>query len=749
MAVSESQTPSAQTPVVLTTKLHAPIREGLVSRSALRRRLLDERPRRLVLVAAPAGAGKTMLLADWAGADDRRRFAWLSLDRGDNSPVAFWVYAISSLRNVAPAVGSRSLPVLQAPGTRVLQDVLPHLLNELASIDDRIVLVLDDFHLVTDPEVAEALGYLVDRAPATLELVVSTRSDPSLPVARLRARGELLELRERDLRFDLEEATELLNGILGIGVTDAEASMIHARTEGWAAGIYLAGLSLPGQEDRGEFVSAFAGDDRFVVDYLAEEVLASLPADVRSFLLSTSVLERFNAPLCDTVAGQPGSAELLARIERANLFLVPLDDRRDWYRYHHLFAELLRHELDRVEPTSARELHERAAGWYLQAGFVSEAIHHTLEAGDVDSAVELIAQFWVVLLLQAAGDRVIEGWLARVPDDVVRADFRLCIAQCYVGQSLGKPEYTERWLAAAEAAPLPAPFRDGFTSCEGAIACVRAGHLWLTGDVGQALEAGREAMQAEAGSPWEAIGVAVLGLAHAARGEWQDGTTWAQEYARIGRESGFHLNQISGLSIVAFCQAELGEWRRAGADAAHALELAVLHGIDEHWCTAHAHLALALVREQQGRVEEARAELLRSEELARRGAGPISTAWALLHRARLESATGNHAAARRALESAHQALEGAPDPGVLPGRLAEAGTPAVAHHRTGALGESLSDRELEVLQLLATSMTQREIGEALYVSLNTVKTHTRNVFRKLDVASREQAVRRARELGLI
>ncbi len=733
------------------TKLQAPLARSFVSRADLLAQLLDGAPRRLTLVLAPAGSGKTTLVAEWKASElEERTFAWLTLDARDDDSALFWNYVIAALRTVVPGICERPLALLRAPGTDPVREMLPLLINEIAALPEAMVLVLDDYHLIEDPAIHEELSYLLEHLPPQLEVVVVSRTEPALPLARLRVRGELAEVDARALSFSSQEAAALVNDLHGLMLGAEEVMTLRERTEGWAAGLYLAVLSLSGRSDAGAFIADFAGDDRHVVDYLGDEVLAGQPAEVREFLIRTSILERLSAPICDALTDEPRSAGMLREIARSNFFLVPLDTRGERYRYHHLFGQLLRHELSRSEPELVPKLHRRAARWLLGSGYVSDAIHHTIAAGDLDEAGELIAEHWAPTLLGAAGDRTVDAWLAALPEETIRADVRLAFARCFVGLSLGHMDEVEKWLAAGEAAPQPAPFRDGVASAKGALACVRAAFLWESGDVAAAMEAGHEAKQAEQGSPWEAIGVAVVGLSHAARGEWEDGLRCMAEYARIGSESGHHLNHSSGLSTVSACRAELGEWVAAERTAADALSIAHRHGIDEHWCTAHAHLAQGLALANRGRREEAAEALERAVERARRGSGPVYTAWPLLHLVGLRTAAGERDEARAGLEEARIELASARDSGIMADRLTEAEVLLAAAPPPGPVaGEPLSDRELAVLHLLATALTQREIGRELYLSLNTVKTHARNIFRKLGASSREDAVSRARERGLL
>ena len=330
----------------LRTKVHPPVARDLVVRRDPLRSLASGRRRRLTLVRAPAGWGKSSLVASWAASgEDPRPFAWLSLDRGDNDPVRFFLYAIGALRELRPILGQQAERVLRAPGISLVDDVLPILINELDDAGVECVLVIEDYHLVSSAEVHEAIAFFLDHAPEGLELVLTTRVEPPLPVARLRARGELLEISTAQLGFSDAEATTLLNEQQGLGLDPADVSRLVERTEGWPAGLYLAALSLRGRTDPHSFVESFAGDDRTIVDYLTTEVLTEQSAEVYDFLVSTSVLERLCPSLCDEVTGRQGSDRLLRQIEESNAFLTALDSKREWYRYHHLFRDLLQHRL--------------------------------------------------------------------------------------------------------------------------------------------------------------------------------------------------------------------------------------------------------------------------------------------------------------------------------------------------------------------------------------------------------------------
>jgi LuxR family transcriptional regulator, maltose regulon positive regulatory protein len=737
--------------VLVDTKFYLPALGEVVGRPRLVDGLASS-PQRLKLVRAPAGWGKTTLVAAWAvGAERERRFAWVSLDASDDEPARFWLYVIEALRRLDPGVGSASLALLTAPGTTLEQDVLPALVNELASLGEPLTLVLDDYHSIRGQSIHEQLGFLVDHLPPGVDVVLTTRLEPPLPLARMRARGDLLEIDASGLRFEAEEARDLLNSVLGLSLGGAEIEKLLQRTEGWVAGLYLAALSLRGARDPSSFVDQFAGDDRNVVDYLGAEVLAAQRDEVRRALVRSSVLDRFRGPLMEAVAGVEDGAAMLREIERSNLFLIPLDSKREWYRYHHLFRELLQLELSLAEPELEPELHRRAAAWFLEAGLADAAIRHTIAAGDETEAKELIAQHWTTTLLTEAGDTTIESWLDALGEEAVSADFRLTFARCYVELSLGRMDGVARWLAVAEQAPLTGQGYEGLSSKEGGLACVRCSYLWELGDVGEALTPAHEVLEHEGeGSPWRAIGAAVIGLCAAARGDWREGSEWCREYSRLGAKFGMHLNESSGGGSAAAFEAELGNWVEAEELARRSLEISSTYGMDEHWMTSEAHLALGMLHAHRGELELAEPDLERAAEVARRGAGPVITSHALLHLALLRIARADRAGAREALEEAERRVSEAPDAGpLLPRRLADARRKLTAPARREAAGARLSDRELEVLRLLATRMTQREIGERLYLSLNTVKSHAKSIFRKLEVSDRSQAVERARELDLL
>ncbi len=734
--------------------------------------------RRLTLVRAPAGWGKSSLLSTWSAAtEESRRFAWLALDRADNDPIRFFMYLIESLRTLAPTIGEHAQAILSAPGINVVEDVLPVLINDLDSLDDDLVLAIEDYHLITSPEIHEPLTFLLDHAPAGLELVLTTRVEPALPIARLRARGELLEIATSQLGFSLGEAETLLNEQLGLNLASEDVSRLVERTEGWPAGLYLAALSLRGRADPHEFVEAFAGDERNVVDYLTTEVLSGLSAEVHDFLLSTSVLDRLCASLCEEVTGATGAARLLREIEVSNAFLIALDNRREWYRYHHLFRDLLRNELQFTDPARVVDVNRRAGRWLRERGEPSEAILHTIAAGDLTEAVELVASSWRPLSY-TGGHQTVEAWLSALPREVRRGDARLCVASAVVAIGSGRADEVAPWIELAATAPAAGPFHDGFPSGQAAAACLRSANMWLTGDLSACRGSALMALDAEAErTSWDPFTSTWLGAATYWLGNTSEGIELLEialarcrtatvlpdesdDARAAGAVSHERRRPVGGATAVA-CLGMLGlahvlkdEIDKAQQYADAAISLSQRSGLEEYWVNTAAHTARGTLLAQAGRAEEARTELDRACEVARRGSGPVETTHAMVARGLVARAAGDLETARTYIGDARSTLLSCADPGPVVSSLvkdAERRLPSrpVRTRQYAPLVEEFSERELEVLHLLGGQLSQREIGELLFISFNTVKTHSKSIYRKLDVGTRAEAVGRAREFHLI
>jgi LuxR family maltose regulon positive regulatory protein len=415
--------------LLLETKLYIPKRRpGLVSRPRLIERLDHGTERKLTTVSAPAGFGKTTLLAEWLAATpaSRRPAAWVSLDQSDNAPALFWSYFITALQKVQPGVGESAFSLLHSPQPPPVESVLTALLNDINAIENDFALILDDFHVIDAQPILSAVAFLLDHLPPQAHLIIASRADPPLPLSRLRGRGELMELRAADLRFTPDEVAAFLKEMMGLNLTAADVAALDTRTEGWIAGLQLAALSMQGRDDTQGFIRNFAGDDRHIVDYLVEEVLQRQPEQVRSFLLQTSVLDRLSGSLCDAVTGREDGNELLETLERGNLFVVPLDDKRHWYRYHHLFADVLRAHLTEEQPDRAPNLRRRAAAWFEEHGMAAEAIEQARAAGDHETVARiLVANFDE---FERTGHYAsLASWSASLPEEMVRKRPRLAL----------------------------------------------------------------------------------------------------------------------------------------------------------------------------------------------------------------------------------------------------------------------------------------------------------------------------------
>ena len=691
------------------------------------------------------------MLASWhADPREERPFAWLSLDAGDNDPVRFWAYVLVALRSVAPGLRPDVDSALRATGADLSELALPLLVNALADLDRELVLVLDDYHEIDNADVHRSVEFLIDHLPSAVQVALATRRDPPFGLARLRGRGALVELRTNDLRLSAAEALALLNESLGLELAAEQVERLRERTEGWAAGLQLAGLSLRGVADPARSIALFAGDHRQIVDYLASEVLARQSPEVRDFLVRTSILARLSGPLCDFVLQREGSAATLVELERANLFLVPLDESRDWYRYHHLFRDLLDRELTDAAPQDVAELHRRAWHWHEMAGLVPEAIHHAMAAGDHEQAAELIAANWLVFVNRGELETV-AAWAGALPPDVAEADPRLCMARAWMLLVLGRAADVEREVRAALRGRLPGPMRDGSGSIESSAAMVRTSARLLLGDVGAAAETATLAAELEPDpmAPWRPIVTNALGMTQYWSGRPDEAAASFRETVAAGEVVGNHTASIYALGYLALISAERRVTSAAREVAERALAYAAMHQLEEHWVTVAAYYGVGRALRADGDHAGAMAAVEHGLNIATRSGLRLDTVHGLLELRRLAIEAGDPVRAEELYERAARQLSACPDPGALRERFERAAPSHVSGDRVRAGGDELSPRELAVLRLLPSSLSVREIGDELYVSFNTVKTHVRSVYAKLRVSTRAEAIARARELGLL
>ena len=732
---------------VIETKITLPrVQPGMLRRARLLEIVDGHAGAALTVVNAPVGYGKTTLLRSWC-IERPEAVIWMTLDAADDDPVRLWTHLATAIERLGEGLGGRALMCLGVRGAAV-ETAVDELMNGLVAYAQPITIVLDDLHAVGSERSLGSIAHAIERLPANVRVFASTRSDPAISLARLRARGALVEIRAGELAFTVDEARELF-GRERIELSSEGLELLVERTEGWPAGLYLAALWLRDLEDPDARVRSFVGSTRHVADYLADEVLSGLSLDRRDFLVRTSVLGRFSPELCDAVLGREDSAAVLAELARSNMFLVGLDAGGEWYRYHHLFGELLQLELGGEE---APVLRRRAAAWCRAQELVEDAIEYAAAAGDAETVAELLVEHDREFVW---GGRVAQllGWVRWLPPELLLEHPSLPAAGAFASALLARPEVdVQRLLAVAERARRERPER-WLPYVEAVVEVTRAMAI-ERGDVGAAVEHARGAVAAaRAGADVLSVGVLAI-LAHALffAGELDEARRIAVQAVERPDAPDRPEGYVVSLGLLALLDAEQGRTEGAEAWARQAISFARNRFHADSWRVSLAHLGLALACTATGRLDEAEREALRGERLRRSPQPTVGHAHALLvlahvrvARSRLERAAGDLGRAQRAIEEF-------PDPGRLPAMAATIEQDLItarANAGNGHVVEQPSAAELAVLQSLATGLSRREIGAELYISLNTVKTHTRELYRKLGASSRADAVARAEALGLL
>jgi ATP/maltotriose-dependent transcriptional regulator MalT len=731
---------SGRGPVLQATKLHPPaLRDGTVRRARLTRTLVSERPS-LALVVAPPGFGKTSLLADWA-AIDPRPFAWVAIDEQDNDRTVLWTYigAALGLATGDTATAERLAALARDP------DPAAAVLQALELPETGIVLVLDDYHLIESDACHQTAMRLIELAPDTLQLAISSRTDPPLPIARLRATERLTELRSDDLQFTSDETATLVNTSLGLGLAAGSVARLHERTDGWPAGLYLAYLSMRTADNRDAFVETFGGSNRHVYDYLTEQVLTSLEPDTLEFMLTTSIVDRISGPLADAITEQSGSAQRLIALERANVFIAPLDDRREFYRYHPLLADLLQAELLRREPRRGPGLHRRAAAWYDRAGDADRAVRHAIRADDIDLAADVVGRNYLQEI-QWGRMATLTGWLDALGPDAVQEDRRLGVVKAWTMHFLGRHAEGDAALAAARRASGRGALPDGASSIEATGALI--GAAFPGGDVGKMLASARRAFALEGNrnSPWRVTVHVQLGFALVRAGQYAEALGPLRTAIELATSSELWMDAVGSRSLFARAELEVGDPANAEAVAREAIGLGELHGLGQTPTHAYARGTLGTVLVRRGMVEAGERWLAQALPGVRVLDEPLAVAEVLLAMAEARQVRGRPREAAMLLREVDEIMERSADPGALRttrDALASRPTPVPAER------EQLSAREIEVLAVLAEGLSKRQAADRLFLSFNTVHSHVRAIYRKLDVSSRAEALMRAREAGLI
>jgi len=701
---------------------------------------------RISVLTAPPGFGKSTLLAQWAAADPRR-FAFVSLEPSENDPVELWNCVVGSVRRVVPSFGRSVEPMLYSVGGNAVGPLVRRIAAELDQLAEPLVIVLDDYHVIVNPACHASVEALTAHPVMAAHLVLSTRADPPIPLGRLRASGELVEIRGNDLAFTAEEAEELLNATMGLGLSGEELAILQGRTEGWPAGLQLAALGLRTAQDREQFLSSFGGSNRHIVDYLTEVVLDSVDADVRQFLLHTSVLGELSGPLCDAVTGGEGSAATLEALQRSNLFVIALDDQRVWYRYHHLFGELLQEQLQLLMPERVAGLHREASGWLARQGHLDEAIRHAIAAGELDAAAGLVARGWGPRVASGRLTTVL-GWLEAFPDGYRRASAPLSMIGAWVNGLLGHDAAAHRSVQDMLAAATPGPLPDGAATVEHSAALFRSVFSWTDVDELRSNARSVAGFREELRPDFQAVVAFAIGAAAFLGGDLEEARAELEHAVELAIALGAWVVLVDALGFSAQVAMMQNRAEDAEALAARSIQQAGTHGllnlphVGYHLATLGAAIARA------GRLEEG--DDLLGTGIGQLGDwGPLVAGHARLIRAPVLRQLGDIDGARAQLDEAKALLAQCASTGIIGDLVPQVTRALSSSYRRGADWAELTDRELHVLRLLDEGLTQREIAQQLFLSFHTIHSHTKSVYTRLGVTSRHEAIERARELELL
>lgn len=752
---------------LLRTKLFIPaVPPQIIHRTRLMERLAAglKAGKPLTLVSAPAGYGKSTLLAEWlSGCKDCA--AWLSLDERDNSPLRFWTYFLAALQTVSESLGRGAFTMLESAQEFDSQRFLTALVNEAAALERPIMLTLDDYHVISNADIHAGMNFLVEHLPPSLHLIIATRTDPPLPLSRLRVRRQVTEIRIADLRFDTDEASSFLNDLMNLQLTASDVRALETRTEGWVAGLQLAAISMQGRADAQAFIQNFTGSQHFVLEYLVEEVLQRQPQDLQNFLLETSILPRLSAPLCDAVTGEARGAEALAELHRRNLFVIPLDGEHTWFRYHHLFAEFLTSHLKRTRPADLPDLHRRAAQWFQANHHAEDALRHAFAIPDYAYASRLVVDNWRRIYHQGRLNTAVE-WLDSLPPDFLRQSPPLGVAYCWTLFVRGDydrietylDEITQTFEQMVADGKLPKDHPE-YNIVLQQVILLRAIVQRHRGDVAAALNAIGELLPTIEGLR-QTLGDVVadmgytacysqMGYTYAAVNDLERAADFLSRVSPHARRCGNFLALAHTTIELARISLALGRLEQAEKICRDELSLTEQPAYADYPAFCLIHLALANILREKKAWDEAEKHLTQGLETAQKSGHQFYLAHGYLIAARLHQAQGKTAQAQADVRRAEQIAE------ALHNRFL---TDSVSQTRremdaqaspAQRLIEPLSERELDVLRLICAGKSNQEIADELFIALDTVKRHANNIYGKLNVQRRAQAILEARRLGLV
>ncbi len=748
---------------LLSTKLHIPSPPAdLVPRARLIEQLDAGVRQKFILISAPAGFGKTALVAEWAAQRiSKNLISWVHLDEHDNEPVRFLTYIIAALQTHHLDIGEAALAGLQSVPPAPIEATLASLINEIDSIETHLTLVFDDYHQIDQPAIHKAVDFLLQHLPTAMSLVITTRTDPPLPLHRLRAQGEMMELRAADLRFTQEESQRFLARNLERPLSKAELTALESRIEGWAAGLQMMGISLQGRQDIQAFIASFSGSHRYIMDYLTEEIYNQQPPHIQQFLLRTSILDRLSGSLCDFMlakehveltegAETPAAQDILEYLERANLFLHPLDDDRIWYRYHNLFAGLLRQRLRLAQPQEIQRLQTRASEWSAANGSFEEAFQYALAADNLDAAARIVADQGLDLLKKGATATLLR-WFDKLPAEVIQGQPRLNVIYAWGLLLSGEAVDLEIYLEAAE--EKQARSRD-IDELQGEIAAIRAYAATRRGDIAQTLEQANQAFTMLPTDDYSIRSVVsfVVGGIYYMQQDLPEAYAAMKEASEGGVRSGNVHVAVSALNAMAGILVKQGQLAAAEETYARALVLGTTRSGQPLPISASIYEGFARLHLARGNLQKARDFAQIGIALSEKWASPDNQIHSLLALAQIAQLEGNTLEAHQSMERVRQLAAAhilIPDTEASIAAFQEQlPTPRAGSLHQDHLVEQLTEREREVLRLIADGHSNQEIATALIIALGTVKAHTSSIYRKLDVRGRTEAVIKARDLRL-